>query len=269
MTRARASVVGPALVVGAGTVALLCALVSIAVWSADGQIADERAMRTVTIGREAELTVLSVLGRVPMWTVVVVAVVGLLLAVRRHDARAALGAGVVVLGANATTQLTKHSLLERSDFGLGVHNSLPSGHVTLVVSAVAALLIVAPPAARAVVAGLGAFAAGLTGLSTIVAGWHRPADVVAALLVVMAWCAVGVVIHGGRRGRGTRGTLTLALGGALASLVAIVLIGVRPVDGRMDGFLDAGLVLGTVALASAIAMWVMAWLCPRGTVRQP
>jgi hypothetical protein len=119
-----------------------------------------------------------------------------------------------------------------------------------------------PPAARALVAGLGTFATGLTGLSTIVAGWHRPADVAAALLVVLAWCAVGVLAHGGRRGR-ARGSSVTTLTGALASLLAIVLIGVRPVAG-LDGFVDAGLVLGALALVSALTIWAMAWLCPQG-----
>ncbi|MFS0885792.1 phosphatase PAP2 family protein [Aeromicrobium sp. 179-A 4D2 NHS] len=260
-TRSPSSVVGPALVVAAGSVALFMALLQVALWSADGQRADERAMTTVTAGREAELTLLSILGRVPMWSLAVLAVVGLVLAVRRHDMRAAVGAGLVIAGANLTTQVTKHALLERSDFGLGVHNSLPSGHVTVVVSAVAALLIVVPPGARAFVAGLGTFATGLTGLSTIVAGWHRPGDVAAALIVTMAWCAVGVLVHGGRRGS-ARAVLPTALSGAVAALLGVVLIGVRPVAG-MDGFVDASLVLGAVAAASALAIWAMARICPR------
>lgn len=260
-TRSASSVVGPALVVGLGAVTLFVGLLRYALWSSDGQSADERAMLTVTAGREAELTLLSILGRVPMWSLVVLAIVAVVLAVRRHDLRAAVGAGVVIAGANLTTQVTKHALLERSDFGFGVHNSLPSGHVTVVASAVAALLIVVPPGARAFVAGLGTFAIGLVGLSTIVAGWHRPGDVAAALLVTMAWCAVGVLIHGGRRAS-ARAVLPTALSGAVAALLGVVLIGVRPVSG-MDGFVDASLVLGAVALASALAVWAMAWICPR------
>lgn len=249
-----------ACVVGLGALLVLAALVRVALQTARGQSADEQAMRTVTAGRETALTLLSILGRVPMWTIVVLAVIALVLAVRGRRARAAAAALVVFAGANLTTQVLKHSLLERPDFELGVHNSLPSGHVTVVVAAVAALLLVVPPGARAFVAGLGTFATGLTGLSTIVAGWHRPADVVAALLVTLAWTAAGVMVHGGRRSR-ARAVLPTALSGAVASLLGIVLIGVRPLEG-MDGFLDAGLVLGAVALASAVAIWAMAWICP-------
>lgn len=249
-----------AAVVGVASVLLLVAVLQVALWTSPGQRADERAMRTVTAGRETTLTLLSILGRVPMWSVVLLAVIALVLALRGRRARDVIAAIVVIAGANITTQVLKHGVLERPDFALGVHNSLPSGHVTVVVSAVAALLLVVPPGARALVAGLGTFATGLTGLSTIVAGWHRPGDVVAALLVALIWCAAGVLVHGGRRSR-AKAVLPTALGGAVAALVGIVLIGVRPVQG-VDGFVDAGLVLGLVALLSALAIWAMAWICP-------
>lgn len=249
-----------AVLIGGGAVLALVALVRFALGTSAGQSADQRAMRTVTAGRETTLTLLSILGRVPMWAIVLLAVIAVVLAFRRHRARAAIAAVAVIAGANLTTQVLKHSLLERPDFDLGIHNSLPSGHVTVVVSAVAALLLVVPPGARAFVAGVGTFATGLTGLSTIVAGWHRPGDVVAALLVTLVWTAIGVGIHGGRRSR-SRAVLPTAVSGALAALLGIVLIGVRPVQG-MDGFFDAGLVLGAVAALSALSIWAMAWICP-------
>lgn len=259
-TRLPARVSGPALVTGAAAVTAFVLLVRVALFSERGQAADEQAMLTVAAGREAELTLLSILGRVPIWSAATLAVVCLLLAARRHHWRAVFAAGVVIVGSNVTTQVVKHGLLERPDLGYGVHNSLPSGHVTVVVSVVAALLIVVPSGARAPVAGLGTFASGLTGLSTIVAGWHRPADVVAALLVVLTWCAIAVVIHGGRRAR-SRAVLPTALAGAVCSLLGIVLIGVRPVEG-MDGFFDASLVLGAVALVSAVVVSAVAWISP-------
>ncbi|GAA3538427.1 hypothetical protein AFL01nite_30020 [Aeromicrobium flavum] len=257
-TRVPARVSGPAFVVGAAAVTGLVVLVRFALWSAPGQAADERAMQTVVAGREAELTLLSILGRVPLWSAVALAVVCLLLAARRRHWRAVLAAGIVIAGSNITTQILKHGLLERPDFGHGVHNSLPSGHVTVTASVVAALLIVVPPAARATVAGLGTFATGLTGLSTIVAGWHRPGDVVAALLVTLAWCAAGVLVHGGRIAR-PRAVFTTAVSGVIAALLGIVLIGVRPVAG-LEGFVEASLVLGAVAAASALAIALMGWL---------
>jgi len=246
--------------VGLAAALALVALVRVAVQSASGQRADERAMLTVTAGREATLTLLSILGRVPMWSVAVVAVAALVIAARQRRSRAALAAFVVIAGANVTTQLVKHALLERPDLGYGVHNSLPSGHVTVVVSAVAALLIVVPSATRPFLVGLGTFATGLTGLSTIVAGWHRPGDVLAAVLVVLCWTAVAVLVRGGRIAR-ARAVLSTAISGAICAMLGTVLIGVRPVAG-MDGFLDAGAVLGIVALLCALGVWAIAWICP-------
>ena len=98
---------------------------------------------------------------------------------------------------NVTTQLLKHAVLTRPDFGLGTLNSLPSGHTTVVASAVGASLLVAPRLWRPVIAVLGGFATTLTGASTIVAGWHRPSDVIAALAVSLIWTAgVALVLHG-------------------------------------------------------------------------
>lgn len=250
----------PAVAVGIVAVVAFVTLVEVALRSQTGQSIDDRAMATVVAGREARLTVLSVLGRVSVVAVAVVAAGCVLLAAVRRHWGAALGAVVLIGGSNMTTQALKHGLLDRPDLGYGVHNSLPSGHVTVVAAAVAALLIVVPSGIRASVAGIGTFAVALTGLSTIVAGWHRPADVVAALLVVLGWSAVGVLVTGGTRAA-ARGTLLTSLSGAIAALVGTVLIGVRPVAG-LDGFVDAALVLGCVALVTALVISLIAWLCP-------
>ncbi|WP_228088043.1 phosphatase PAP2 family protein, partial [Cellulosimicrobium cellulans] len=98
----------------------------------------------------------------------------------------------LVVGANVTTQLVKHSLLGREELIGGWHweNSLPSGHTTVAGSVAAALLLVVPRGARALVAVLGGAYTAATGISTLVGQWHRPSDVVAAVLVVLAWAAL-------------------------------------------------------------------------------
>lgn len=98
----------------------------------------------------------------------------------------------LVVGANVTTQLVKHSLLGREELIGGWHweNSLPSGHTTVAGSVAAALLLVVPRAARPLVAVLGGAYTAATGVSTLVGQWHRPSDVVAAVLVVLAWAAL-------------------------------------------------------------------------------
>ncbi len=72
---------------------------------------------------------------------------------------------------------------------IGAPNSMPSGHMTVAASVVVATVLVLPPRLRGTVALLGAAYAALTGIATLSAGWHRPSDAVAAVLVVGAWGA--------------------------------------------------------------------------------
>ena len=124
----------------------------------------------------------------------VVAGVGAAVLVAVLRKRWALAAQVVALvgGANVTTQLLKHGVLDRPELlpGWTGPNTLPSGHTTVAASVAVALLLVTPRSWRPVVAVLGAAYTGMTGVSTLVGQWHRPSDVVAAVLVVLAWGAV-------------------------------------------------------------------------------
>lgn len=236
----------------------LVATVLVVLWTTTGQRVDDRAMHTVMAGREAELSLLSWLGRTPMVALVVVAVGGGLIALARGRVRLAVGALVVVAGANVTTQLLKRGVLERPDLGLGEYNSLPSGHTTLAASAVAVLALVVPRALVWLVALGGSFAVTLTGASTLVAGWHRPGDVVAALAVTTVWFGIAVACVGGRA-RPVAAVPVLCLAGAGAAVVALVAVGVRPVMG-WGGLVDAALVIGAVAGVTALFVWAMARL---------
>ncbi|MEV8513652.1 phosphatase PAP2 family protein [Dactylosporangium sp. NPDC051484] len=134
-------------------------------------------------------------------------VIGFIALARR---RVALAAGAVLLigGANVTTQVLK-ALIHRPELGIDAQraaagNSLPSGHATVAASVAVALVLVLPAKARGPAALLGAVFAALAGVATLSAGWHRPSDAVAALLVVGAWAAAAslfIVIaqrrHGG------------------------------------------------------------------------
>ena len=66
-------------------------------------------------------------------------------------------------------------------------NSLPSGHTTMAASAAAAVFLMVSPRWRPLAGFLGGSFAVATGVSTLINQWHRPADVVAAFLVVGAF----------------------------------------------------------------------------------
>jgi membrane-associated phospholipid phosphatase len=241
-------------------VGVLAVVAQVALHTAAGQRLDERARTTVVAGREAKVAVLGVLGHVSIGAVLAVAATCVVLAVARRRWRLAAGALVVIAGANLTTQLLKQVVLDRSVLDVVAPNSLPSGHTTAVASAVGAVLLVAPRAARLTVVLLGSFAVGVTGASTVVAGWHRPADIVAALAVCLAWTAAGAMVTGGSH-RPVPGVVTAALGGAAAALVLLVAIGVRPSYG-WSGFGEAAVVLGAMAFATALTMVVMDRISP-------
>lgn len=239
----------PALVAAATGGLTLVLLVGVALGSRRGQSWDQSAMETVTGGRDTRLTVLSLLGYVGIGAIVAVVVGCGVVAVLRGRIALAAGAVVVIAGANVTTQLLKHTVLQRSDFGLGTLNSLPSGHTTVVASAVGASLLVAPRLWKPVLALAGGFATTLTGASTIVAGWHRPADVVAALAVSLVWTGLVALLLRGPAAP-VVGTVVAAVAGCAVATLVLIAIGVRPVLG-WDGFWQSGLVLGAVTAATA------------------
>ncbi|MFP5367305.1 MAG: phosphatase PAP2 family protein, partial [Actinomycetes bacterium] len=70
-------------------------------------------------------------------------------------------------------------------------NSLPSGHTTLAASAAAAIFLVVSPRWRPFAAAAGGTYSVLAGAAMFINLWHRPADVVAAFLVVGAWTLIG------------------------------------------------------------------------------
>ena len=243
-----------------GAIGVLVAVTLVALHTGAGQRLDERARLAVVAGRDAELTVLSVLGRVSIGAVLAVSAVCVVLAIMRGRVRLAAAALMVIVGANLTTQLLKEVLLERSALDVIAPNSLPSGHTTVVASAVGALLLVTPRALRLFLVVAGGFAVTLTGTSTVVAGWHRPSDIVAALAVCLGWTAVGAIYAGGTHHSAPR-VWTGSLVGAAVALVMLVAIGVRPAFG-WSGFAEATVVLGVLALSTALTVALMERISP-------
>ncbi|QYJ03239.1 phosphatase PAP2 family protein [Nocardioides panacisoli] len=126
------------------------------------------------------------------------AVVALIALVRlaRVPGLAAVG---IMVGANLSTLVLKEALLSRPDVGLEEYapvtlNSLPGGHSTAVLSALAAVLFVLPHRLRLPVATAGGALVFLTAVATMSAGWHRAGDSVAAFLVVGGWTALAATV---------------------------------------------------------------------------
>lgn len=193
-------------------------------------------------------------------TMAIVAVIALL-RLARLEGLVAIG---LLVGANVSTWLLKNVLLNRPDLGLDevappTLNSLPSGHATAAFSAVAALVFVLPRRWREVTATVGAGYAALTGVATMLAGWHRAADSVAAFLVVGAWSGVAaavLVVTGSHTTRGpgprvTGGTVRTTRPRPVRWLIRITLVA-----GALAAALAAGLVLASLAPANAVGSTV-------------
>ena len=165
------------------------------IYTATGQQVDEQAYTEYAHQfksyRGPTLTALDSLPAV----VGVIAVLGLVaVLIWKHRFLPSLIGVLVAAAAVTSTYLLKHYLIVKPDLGVqeALSNSAPSGHTTFAAAAGAALFLAAPRFLRPTVALCAAFATCLTGASTIINGWHRPADVVTAILVTAIWTVVGM-----------------------------------------------------------------------------
>jgi membrane-associated phospholipid phosphatase len=122
--------------------------------------------------------------------------VAVLIAVVRRRWMLAAQVGVIMAGANLTTELLKLHVIDRPRLGVSgpAFNTLPSGHTTAAASVSAVVVFVVPPRVRPWAAAFGALYTAATGVSTLVGQWHRTSDVVAGILVVLGWSALACAL---------------------------------------------------------------------------
>jgi membrane-associated phospholipid phosphatase len=228
--------------------------------------------------------------------VLTTAVIGFIALIRGRFSLALL-AIVLVGGANATAQLLKF-LIVRPELGVDLErasagNSFPSGHTAVAGSVAVALVLVLPARVRGFGALLGAAYTAFAGVATMSAGWHRPSDAVAAIIIVGGWAAfAGLLLLAAQRRDAvvtTRDANRLAA--ALLALAGIALLAAafvtmrlteRVVDtppdqlGRHDLFTayagSAAGIAGTAALMMAIVLATVHRVVPRHKerpVREP
>lgn len=219
----------------------------VAIWrffvqSRHGQALDTVALVGNSIGQARISDVVNtVLNTMSVLSLAIATAVVAFIALIRRRVAVAIGAIVLIVGANVTTQILKR-IIWRPEFGVDLEraaagNSLPSGHTTVAASVAVALMLVLPARVRGIGAIVGAVFAAAAGVATLSAGWHRPSDAVAAVVVVGGWAsAVGLFIvlaqrrHGGvEYGPPSRwAALTLAVVGL--GLLAVCWVAVQLVD---------------------------------------
>ncbi len=215
------------------------------------------------------ISVASLLG-----VVAVVAVIALIRLARLPG----LVAIVILAGSNISTLLLKNYVLARPDLGVkevtpATLNSLPSGHATAAMSAVAALLFVLAPRWRLTAVTVGSCYATVTALATMSAGWHRAGDAITAFLLVGIWsmaaATVLIVFRDGpttpadrEAGAGSpfrrrlEATAVIALSlGAVSGIVLTLLSRVRETTvGSATAFVAGGLVIAGTSVAVLLAV---------------
>jgi membrane-associated phospholipid phosphatase len=254
-------------------VAGLLATYHVFVRTISGQWLDTAAMLSTEVHSDRIEQLLSrVLNATTLTSLVLVCLIAAAVGVARKRIDLAIAAAVLVLAGNATTQLLKDWLPRPTLDGLTYPNSLPSGHTTAAASVAFALVIVLPAALRGPAALAGAGYTAAIAIGSVWARWHRPSDIIAALLVVLAWGALavlGVRLLRWRRaaapGRPTRlATLPLLAATAVGvpATVAGLLVGKTSDAMTADSPEPSRLtfVTGAAGIAAVVALAFLVWL---------
>ena len=147
-------------------------------------------------------------------------------------------------------------------------NSAPSGHVILAAAASVMLLCAVPRVLRALVAVIGWAYTVLVGLSVIAAQWHRPTDVIMALLIVggLALLALATTFASGMDGPGTRvssasvqivGSVMLTIGVLGILYGAYIIWQIQPGLAMSAEWTNAGAYVSTALLTAAVSALVL------------
>ncbi len=254
-----------------------------------GQFIDESALvEAVELSGTAGKAATKLLDWLPALSVVIASIVVVFVTILRRRWSAAGIAIAACVGANLATQILKDVLPVRPYRGVETLelNSLPSGHTTMAASAAAAVFLMVSPRWRPLAGYLGGSFAVATGVSTLINQWHRPADVVAAFLVVGAFMipAGWLIIRRGPRWNVWNGygghwasakvwvVLPVLTGLAAAGVAAYALLSIGPTGQEISttSYFWAGtsLIIISGYLATVAGVWLFGLAARQTDARQ-
>lgn len=175
----------PLAMIGSGVAALVL-LVCIGVVSATGRRIDRELMLAWAYN-DLIIGPVGALVRSPLIMLVVAAIFVIAVVRRRPDL--AVGALLLVGGATLSTQVLKRYVIAQLTVG---ENTMPSGHVTVVLSVLLAAMLVIGPRWRRGLSAVAGFLGALTAIGAMIGTWHVPGDVIAAAAVCLVW--VGIIL---------------------------------------------------------------------------
>jgi membrane-associated phospholipid phosphatase len=236
----RAWVVGLTCVVG------LTAVYLVAVWTAPGQRFEDAVLRAADAvgGTTEETGALNTLDAVTVPSVVAVVLLVLLVGVlRRRFFLGFLSVGMIAASI-ATTEVIQRFAQRPVLLAHGYRRedqSFPSGHATVAMALMCALVMMAPYRFRGTAVFLTSLWAAGVGVATVTASWHRPSDTIGADLIVVGYACAAIAVLA-RCDRVREASLRTPVGRALRGLLAGAYAGV------------AVLAFGTAAAVLAVVL---------------
>lgn len=237
---------------------------------------DAEVIRSFRVERFNPGRINSLLQEIQVRTIFILTLIAMGVAALQRHWRAALALPLLVVGANQTTQLLKLDFLTTVPIDPSLRVTLPSGHSTAAISLAAAAIIAAPRVLRPIVCLLTGAIAGGAGLGTMAERWHRPADVIAAVGVVLIWSAIALLIgahwvdqplvRAAGFDRAVGHSALATLGVALGALV-LHRLGMAPMDGSKAQTLAYGSLI-VVGVPIGLGLGVIAVVADRRIFRR-
>jgi membrane-associated phospholipid phosphatase len=206
-------------------------------------------------------------------SVIAVAIAGMM-----RGLRTAVTVGILLAGANATSQLLKPALAHHRELyhtHWHIYNlpdaAFPSGHATAAMSLSLAALIIVPRAYRPLVATFGAIFTILVSFAILILAYHFPSDIVGGYLIATAWGLVafaalstvnarwpqrGTVRQAAREALPAPSVATIAKGAVAAAVIAALVAASRAhqIASFADRHTAATAVASAIAVAAAILL---------------
>ncbi|GGC65187.1 phosphoesterase [Hoyosella rhizosphaerae] len=219
----------------------------------------------------------SALDAITITSLAVASVLVVLIAMARKRVDLAVAAGTIIIVSSFITQVLKRFVLQRPELvevaGPYVNNSFPSGHTTIAISVLFALLIVVPFRWRGLAMFFSAFYAVAIGAHTLTSKWHRFSDVLGANLIALgvACFVTAVLVKRGALMRVPSGryplrvifvVVPILLSAVATTLIGSVLITLSDIPAVADSTLDYNMYLALHALAagcSGVVVLIFWW----------
>jgi len=237
-----------------------------------GQSVDTLMMQGADVSHPRIVEVLNkTLNGTTLVSLVLVCVAAATLGVLRKRLDLAVGAALMVIGANGSALLLKNHLPRPDLDDFPAPNSFPSGHTTAAASVAFALILVLPHAVRGLVTLIGSAYVAIIAVATVWAEWHRPSDTVAGLLVVLAWGGVISTVLRARRYRrpgplarvNRLAKVPLLIVGAVSGVIGLVGLGAVVMSERVTADFVSGrfaFLAGSACITAAVAATFLIWV---------